>query len=163
VGLCPDISNGGIILADSNNDGCGYKNGSLPGTCAPLAMAYVPMQQSAKPAYDPDEALERGTLFPGLDLPFMNMVNSGGMKPSPLCELMSLTFVADELELYLDTHPGDSGAFSTYQDILKLLAEARRRYVSLYGPVSQSDMLGMSRYSWIDDPWPWDYTAEAED
>ena len=76
---------------------CGYKYGSLPGACAPLAMAYVPMQQAATPAYDPDEALQRGTLFPGLDLPFMNMVNTGGMGDTPLCELMSLTFVADEL------------------------------------------------------------------
>lgn len=149
-------------MADNNSD-CGYKNGSLPGSCAPLAMAYVPMQQSAEPAYDAAQALSRGTLFPGLDLPFMNMVNTGGMKPSPLCELMSLCFAADEMELYLDTHPADSEAFAAYQEVLGLLREAKSRYIKLYGPVTQSDMLGMSRYSWIDNPWPWDYTAAAEE
>jgi len=142
---------------------CGYKNGSLPGACAPLAMAYVPMQQSAKPAYAPDEGLSRGTLFPGLDLPFMNMVKTGGLMDTPHCELMALTFAADELELYLDTHPADSEAFAVYQDILKLRAEAVKRYTKLYGPVTQRDMLGMSRYAWIDNPWPWDYTANTED
>lgn len=35
----------------------------------PLAMAYVPMQQFGE-MYAPDVALERGTLFPELDLPF---------------------------------------------------------------------------------------------
>ncbi|MBR1592346.1 MAG: spore coat associated protein CotJA [Ruminococcus sp.] len=35
----------------------------------PLAMAYVPFQQWGK-VYDADEAINRGTLFPELDLPF---------------------------------------------------------------------------------------------
>ena len=50
-----------------------------------------------------------------------------------------------------------------YQDILKLKGEAHKRYTQLYGPVTQMDMLGMSRYSWVDNPWPWDYMAKAED
>ena len=35
----------------------------------PLAMAYVPIQQLDK-MYPPETALERGPLFPELDLPF---------------------------------------------------------------------------------------------
>ena len=62
---------GGI---DLNNRRNAYKYGSLPEN-APLAMAYVPMQKSVSPSYDTCEALSRGTLFPGLDLPFMNIVN----------------------------------------------------------------------------------------
>ena len=53
---------------------CTYKQGSLPG-CAPLALAQIPAQQSSEPAYKSGEALSRGTLFPGLDLPFKNIVN----------------------------------------------------------------------------------------
>ena len=37
---------------------------------APLAMAYVPMQQWER-TYDLDVALDRGTIFPGLDQPFL--------------------------------------------------------------------------------------------
>jgi hypothetical protein len=42
----------------------------------PLAMAYVPMQKW-KTVYANDVALNRGTLFPELDLPF---TGRGGMK-----------------------------------------------------------------------------------
>ena len=38
--------------------------------CLPLAMAYVPMQQWGE-LYTPSVALDRGTLFPPLDLPFL--------------------------------------------------------------------------------------------
>lgn len=40
----------------------------------PLAMAYVPMQPWEE-TYSAEEALQIGTIFPGLDLPFL-----GGMK-----------------------------------------------------------------------------------
>lgn len=35
----------------------------------PLAMAYVPFQQW-ECLYEPNHALQRGTIFPSLDLPF---------------------------------------------------------------------------------------------
>ena len=73
-------------------DKCNFKQGPLP-ECAPLALAQTPMQQSSEPAYDRRMALARGTLFPGLDLPFMNMVNKPGDLSTPLCELMALDFV----------------------------------------------------------------------
>ena len=73
-------------------DKCNFKQGPLP-ECAPLALAQTPMQQSNEPAYDRRMALARGTLFPGLDLPFMNMVNKPGDLSTPLCELMAMDFV----------------------------------------------------------------------
>ena len=148
---------GGIKLNNRRN---AYKYGSLPEN-APLAMAYVPMQKSVSPSYDTCEALSRGTLFPGLDLPFMNIVGDN-VAPGPLTELMAIDFVADELELYLDTHPDDSEAFCMYQGFLALGKEARERYVRQFGPVQQSDMLGMECYSWLSDPWPWEYQPKAE-
>ncbi len=133
-----------------------YKNGSLPGASAPLVMAYVPMQNSAVPSYEASEALSRGTLFPGLDLPFMNMVNRND-RNSPLAELMAIDFVAHELALYLDTHADDSEAFDMYQTFLALSKEAHARYVQQKGPICHSDMLGKNSYTWLTDPWPWEY------
>lgn len=43
---------------ESKND---YRQGTLPGPAAPLAMAYTPMQKSVDPAYECSEALSRGT------------------------------------------------------------------------------------------------------
>ena len=88
------INNGTGNMANTGNDmaagetmGSGNVNGSAnmwsEGTfdsmylgSLPLAMCYVPMQQW-KITYNHQEALERGTLFPELDLPFMGR---GGMK-----------------------------------------------------------------------------------
>lgn len=134
--------------------------GSLP-SYAPLAAAYVPMQENAEETYEAMEALSRGTLFPGLDLPFMNLVN-GDIPATPMTEMMAIDFVADELELYLDTHSDDADAFAMYQTFLALRQEARERYARACGPVTQQDMLGAERYTWLGNPWPWEYCAGRE-
>ena len=103
---------GGINLSSSNVNK-GYRYGSLPDS-APLAMAYVPMQDSVEPGYDAGDALMRGTLFPGLDLPFMGIMNKE-LPPTPMAEMMAIDFVVDELELYLDTHAEDEEAYARYQ------------------------------------------------
>ena len=143
---------------DSNND---YRFGALPAR-APLASAYVPMQESAEANYPPQTAIARGTLFPGLDLPFRGMVNRP-LPATPLGELMALDFVADELSLYLDTHSDDKEAFAMYQSVLALSREAHAKYAESCGPVVKNDMLGMRRYAWLDAPWPWEMKKEGED
>ena len=137
-----------------------YKYGRLP-EYAPLATSYVPEQPAVSPAYDAAEALARGTLFPGLDLPFMNIVNNT-LPMCPKTELMAICFVVDELELYLDTHKNDREAFAMYQTFLALKKEAHDRYIKMFGPVCQEDMLGMDGYAWLDDPWPWEYQNRRE-
>ena len=138
-----------------------YKNGSLPES-APLAMAYVPMQSSAKPAYNSAEALRRGTLFPGLDLPFMNMINTGDLSGTPLGEVMALDFAAHELALYLDTHCSDEEAFGLYKNVLSLAKTAKEKYVKLYGPLMDADLINAHSYTWLKNPWPWDYCGKSE-
>ena len=153
----PNTHEGGTFL-----DNCDYKNGMLP-QCAPLAMSYTPMQQCSEPAYEDKMALARGTLFPGLDLPFMHMVNKPDGLSTPLCELMALDFVVHELRLYLDTHPDDSEAFQSLQTCIRLSREGRRRYVEQYGPISIDDMRFADSYTWIDAPWPWQLRRKKED
>lgn len=46
-----------------------YENCDCVDRC-PLAMAYVPMQRWYN-TYEPAVALQRGTIFPELDLPFL--------------------------------------------------------------------------------------------
>ena len=137
-----------------------YLFGSLPPR-ASLASAYVPMQESAEPHYPPQTAAARGTLFPGLDLPFRGMVNKA-LPATPLGELTAIEFVADELSLYLDTHPDDGEAFAMYQSVLTLAKEARRRYTESCGPLMKGDMLGMKAYAWLDAPWPWEVKMAEE-
>lgn len=137
-------------------ENCDFKKGMLP-VCAPLALAYVPMQQCAEPAYDPEDALKRGTLFPGLDLPFMNMVNTADLSGTPLGEVMALQFVCHELHLYLDTHPDDTEAFAMLKKMLALSKEADKRYTAKFGPLCCKDLEYSQKFDWLADPWPWMY------
>ena len=137
-----------------------YRYGTLPSP-APLAAAFIPMQESAEPSYAAVEALSRGTLFPALDLPFMQVVNPD-LEQTPTNELMAIDFVVDELELYLDTHAGDREAFELYQTMLALQREARERFAHKCGPLMQTDQLGMESYVWLCPPWPWEYTRKGE-
>ena len=136
------------------------KTGTLPQS-APLAVAYVPMQRAAQPSYETNEALSRGTLFPGLDLPFMNIIN--GLQPNdPLSELQAICFTAHELALYLDTHKDDREAFEMLKTFLALKREAKDRYIRKYGAVCTDDLINSDSFTWTDDPWPWDYRKGKE-
>jgi spore coat protein JB len=136
---------------------CTMKQGSLP-SCAPLAAAFIPMQQNDPPKYAEAEALIRGTLFPGLDLPFMNQVNqTNPYAGTPLGELMALDFVIKELNLYLDTHADDKEVFRMLQEVIRLAAEGQKRYAEQYGPISLGDLAQADTYTWLKDPWPWEY------
>ena len=146
-----------IVDKESVND---YLFGALPSR-APLASAYVPMQEGVEPNYPPQTAIARGTLFPGLALPFRGMVNRP-LPATPLGELMAIDFVADELSLYLDTHREDKEAFDLYQSVLALSQEAHARYAENCAPIVKNDMLGMKSYAWLNEPWPWDLKRAGE-
>ena len=94
---------------------------------------------------------------PPFNLPFMNVVNKGKLTGTPLGELMALDFVIKELNLYLDTHKDDEEAFQTLQSTLALYEEGRTRYVKKYGPITIRDLKHADCFSWLCDPWPWDY------
>ncbi len=150
-------------MANAERGSCPLKQGPLP-DCVPLAAAFVPIQPEGSPMYDTGEALTRGTLFPGLDLPFLNVVNkSTPYAGTPLGELMALDFVVKELNLYLDTHPEDKEAFTYLQEILKLYAEGKKAYIKRCGPIQVCDLEDAKSYTWIEGPWPWKYTERSGD
>ena len=76
---------------ENNNSDAKIGEGLLPAR-APLANPYVPFQQENPQRYDPRKGLVRGTLFPGLDLPFMGMVNKNELPVTPLSELQTVAF-----------------------------------------------------------------------
>ena len=121
----------------------------------------VAAQMCAEPAYESGEALAKGTLFPGLDLPFMDYVANGPVEKTPETELMAIDFVCQELALYLDTHPGDQEAFKTWKSVNALAKEARKRYVEMCGPVMRTDTAKFDSWVWPEDPWPWNAGGKA--
>ena len=125
------------------------REGRLP-AMAPLANPYVPFQ------------LVRGTLFPGLDLPFMGMVNLNELPETPSSQMQALAFAVQELALYLDTHRDDREALELYRRYQQLLEKVRAEYQKCFGPLNHGTPQTSESYQWLDDPWPWEYTTNKE-
>ena len=136
---------------------CGSGQGTLPGLCAQLAFPYIPMQEKNPVRYSRMEALQTGTLFPGLDLPFKAAIQANSkLNNTALVELMALDFAIDELGLYLTTHADDQEALQLYWSYIKLAPEGREKYQTLYGPLLQTDLTPDQGFVWLNDPWPWE-------
>lgn len=144
---------------EQNTPNCPNRQGCLP-CCAPLAVPYVPFQQEKEPKYERAQALAQGTLFPGLNLPFQRAVEGKPVEKTPLTELQALQFVLHELGLYLDTHPQDREAFQLFQKYAALYQEGAARYEEQYGPLYQISAAADDRYTWLCDPWPWNFKEE---
>lgn len=135
--------------------------GRLPAS-APLANPYVPFQHEDPPKYEARKALVRGTLYPGLDLPFKGMVNKKEKPVTLLTELQTLQFSVQELALYLDTHRDDREALALYREYQKLLEHCKAEYLKKRGPLSHNQISDSHDFEWLNDPWPWEYAANKE-
>ncbi len=135
--------------------------GRLPAK-APLANPYVPFQQTNPPQYEPRTALVRGTLYKGLDLPFMGMVNRQNKPFNSKTELQTIGFALQELALYLDTHPDDRQALEQYRACQKMYHEGMMRYSEMQRPLTHAQPVNDREYTWLCDPWPWEYAANKE-
>ena len=137
---------------------CG--EGRLP-AMAPLANPYVPFQLENPPQYEPRKALVRGTLFPGLDLPFKGMVNKNEKRATPMTDLQTMAFVIQELALYLDTHRDDCEALEMYRSYQKMYHDCMKQYQENCRPLNHHTPVD-GCYGWLDDPWPWEYAGNRE-
>ena len=145
---------------ENNNSDAKIGEGLLPAR-APLANPNVPFQQENPQRYDPRKGLVRGTLFPGLDLPFMGMVNKNELPVTPLSELQTVAFALQELALYLDTHRDDKEALDLYRTLQKMYEQGRNTYEKECGPLTHMSQSN-GAYRWLDDPWPWEYAKNRE-
>lgn len=135
--------------------------GRLPAS-APLANPFVPFQLENPPKYEARKGMVRGTLFPGLDLPFMGMVNQNELPVTPLSELQVLGFAIQELALYLDTHRDDREALELYRGYQQMYQRCREEYRKSHGPLNHMHPSESETYDWLDDPWPWEYCQNKE-
>ncbi len=137
---------------------CGH--GKLPNP-APLANPYVPFQMENPPRYEPRKALIRGTAYPGLDLPFMGLVNQKEKAVTPMTELQVLAFMIQELALYLDTHREDEEALELYRSYQEVYHRCMMQYSQERTPLNHC-VPTEGPYRWLNDPWPWEYAKNKE-
>lgn len=90
-----------------------------------------------------------------------NGMNGGGdMSQGTMFEtIRQLSFVMDELRLYLDTHPGNRQAldmFLSEQETRRALID---EYTGRYGPIDSYFINSDGTWSWINSPMPWETEA----
>ncbi len=140
---------------------CTEGSGILP-SCAPLANSFIPCQSTNSSTYEAPMGLIRGTMYPALDLPFMNMVNQTPKTKTQMNRLQALNFAISELALYLDTHKDDTEALELFNQYVNAYGDALQRYEQDYGSTTQFGAGISGRYDWTDGPWPWEYDANKE-
>ncbi len=82
--------------------------------------------------------------------------NGGGLGNMPLLEqIRALSFVKVELELFLDTHPGNTKAIDYYHKTIDALEALMAEYQNSVGPIRAEGCMSDDYWNWVDMPWPW--------
>lgn len=76
-------------------------------------------------------------------------------KKKLLRELGAHCFAAFETQIFLDTHPTEQQALRDHKMHLERCNELKKEYEAKYGPLSAADVTSNTKWTWIDDPWPW--------
>ena len=75
---------------------------------------------------------------------------------SKLLECLSAAdFACYEARLFLDTHPCDAVALAAAREYWARAAALREEYERCYGSLTGAPC-DAERWTWVDDPWPWD-------
>lgn len=133
-----------------------FWQGSLP-SVAPLANGYVPYQAAQSEMHELPLGFIRGTIYAGLDLPFLHSVNHYPKKQTCKTRLQQFKFAMQEIGLYLDTHPDDYEALEQFKIYEELCRKVEHQYKHEFGPLRRDSFNYGKKFCWSDEPWPWDY------
>ena len=68
-------------------------------------------------------------------------------------------FALVELNLFLDSHPDNQNALAYLKKIKPMHDEAVKEYTQNYGPLMAASGNYDNYFTWIEEPWPWEYQA----
>ncbi|MBQ8730381.1 MAG: spore coat protein CotJB [Lachnospiraceae bacterium] len=138
-----------------------------------LAMATIPKQDWCEP-YDLLTALEEGTIFPCLNLPFfkapIKMCNqktnssvsnmSQKNREEMMSSLTAISFALNDLTLYLDTHPYCPNGLTLFYQLLEQRLSLLSQFAEKFYPLTQTSMATVdydkNLYGWSEGPMPWE-------
>lgn len=72
-----------------------------------------------------------------------------------LKRLQVCDFALNDAALFLDVNPEDEQALAYYKKYQAMREQAHKDYVAKYGPIKHNDYDGGPRWTWVDNPWPW--------
>ena len=116
-----------------------------------VGMINVEMQELDE-IFESESALRAGTLFPELHKPMNGYCpyddNCGTCK-------QQAAFAAWEMRLYLNTHPNDREALALFRKLCKEAGDEN------YATTFLTDDCCASSWSWVKNPWPWEYDCQC--
>ena len=76
------------------------------------------------------------------------------------CEAMkkiqAISFVLDDIRLFLDTHPFDMQALNSFDNYRNQRNQLLNEYETNYGPIETYNVAQSNQWTWVDSPWPWE-------
>lgn len=67
-----------------------------------------------------------------------------------------ISFMIDDIALFLNTHPDCDEAIKAYNQFMELRHEALCEYTEAYGPISKYNVDACNYWDWVNNPWPWE-------
>ena len=84
------------------------------------------------------------------------MENNNGMSRDTLIDkIRELSFVKNELALFLDTHPDSEVAIDYFHKTCAALDDYTARLANMGVPITQGDVVSDERWTWAEESWPW--------
>lgn len=74
-------------------------------------------------------------------------------------KIAEISFYLDEIALYLTIHPCDEDALEAKARHQAIETRLENEFERRFGPIRMTGANECSHFSWIDDPWPWQYEA----
>ncbi|WP_235069348.1 spore coat protein CotJB [Turicibacter sp. TJ11] len=73
-----------------------------------------------------------------------------------LKQIQSVSLMAVDLHLFLDTHPTNKEALKDYEKISKQYHMLKKQYEEQFGPLLNfGQVSNFDKYNWTSEPWPW--------
>ena len=115
--------------------------------------------------FEPKEAMMLGNLFKDLYMTY-NGFSNFYIQPKTqrdilMLEVQTSTFVAHEINLYLDMYPNNQRMIDLFHEASKKLNEAIKAYEAEFGPLTVDHSDSAAPFEWINGPWPWDNFDEG--
>ena len=82
-------------------------------------------------------------------------INAYSEQQKMLLRIQELDFIINDLNLYLDVYPNDMKCYELFKKYCLELESLKKKYEEKYQVLELiNDTKG--KYTWIDEPWPWD-------
>ena len=108
---------------------------------------------------DLENGFYMGNIFSNSYKPYKNYksmkINAYSEQQKMLLRIQELDFILNDLNLYLDINPTDKSMYEVFKKYALELESLKKKYYEKYEVLELVNDTN-NKYTWINDPWPWD-------